>query len=113
MKKSARGLKILSLLVVLLLFGQTFAGAYCAGEYVDELIVHNNGNVYFKTTKSCPNWCLVNPNWSSEQKDRAYAMLLAAYSSSKPLTLYWPQHTSNCQNQVAVYSIPELFMLER
>lgn len=45
------------------------ADSYCS-ETVTQIIVKSDA-VYFTTSKSCPNWCELNPSWDATAVDRA------------------------------------------
>ncbi len=58
-------------------------------EAVTGAVLHVNGNIYFTTDKTCPNWCQV--NWGSSAANKnAFAMLLAAKTSARQITFDWP-----------------------
>jgi D-alanyl-D-alanine carboxypeptidase len=84
---------------------------YCWNETVQYVVVHGDGNVYFTTNKSCPSWCMVNNTWSADQRKQAYAMLLAARTSEKPLTFDWAEHSTSCAGAVPVFSKPVAIIL--
>lgn len=82
------------------------AGDYCT-EKITTLIL-NSSDIIFKSSKSCPNWCRVNSDWSEEQKNRAYSMLLAARTVDREITMYWEELSSNCEKAVEVHSSPSI-----
>lgn len=91
--------------------GVARAGQYCT-ETVTQAISHSNGNVYFKTDKSCSGgWCLASYA-NAEVVKRSYALLLAAVASGKTVDFYWPNASTPCAVQ-AVYSIPEMFGMNK
>jgi len=85
--------------------GYAHSGAYCS-ENITNVILHVNGNVYFTTDKTCPsNWCQI--NWGTSSKS-AYATLLAARVTAKPVSFYWPDLT-DCTQINVVYASPNYF----
>lgn len=84
-----------------------YAGDYCR-EKITTLIL-DGSNIHFKSSKTCPNWCRVNSNWSDEQKNRAYSMLLAARTADREVTMYWNELASNCEKVVETHSSPSVF----
>ena len=79
------------------------AGVHCA-EKIKSAILHQNGNVYFTSTKTCPNWCQI--KWVGEgDKDRAFSTLLAARTADREVTFYWPE-LSSCSSVNPTYQSP-------
>ncbi len=91
-----------TLYVLSLVAFSSFAGAgeYCWSEGVAAVVVQGD-EIYFTTNKSCPGWCRVNPNWSVEAKKRAYAMLLTAKATDKPLSFYLNEHATSCAGPIS------------
>ena len=91
-------------LAALLLSTASHAGVHCT-EAVKTVVLHQNGNVYFTSSKTCPNWCQI--KWAGEgDKDRALSQLLVARTTEKPLTFYW-RELNNCETINPTYSSPE------
>jgi len=83
-------------------------GVYCQ-ENVTSLVQFSDGFVYFTTDKTCPNWCKI--DWTvSDAVKRAFATLLTARVSGKPVISYWP-NLNSCGEINAVYAIPVLVIL--
>jgi hypothetical protein len=83
------------------------AGVYC-DEIVRSLIVHTNGRIYFKSDTCSKNPCQL-PNHLPEVQKAAFALMLSAKETNKPVTLYWPHLTSCTENSGD--AIPESFAL--
>lgn len=82
----------------------SYAGAHCTEE-ISSAILHENGNVYFQTNATCPNWCQI--KWSTEEdKNRAYSTLLAARTTDRKLTFYW-NNLNACSEINPTYQSPE------
>ena len=83
------------------------AMAASCGESVLTLISHSNGNIYFTTDATCPNWCQLagNPAFIKQ----SYAMLLTAQASNKKVTFAWPK-LPTCNDKNEVYSIPDFLV---
>ena len=89
MKKHVLGL----IISTALWSSHTHSATFCQ-ENVTQVIQGDNGNVWFTTDKTCPNWCKL--NWVvSDAVKRAYAALLTARVSGKPVTFYW-QNLDSC-----------------
>ena len=83
------------------------AGSYCYGEHITQVVLFQS-SVYFTTDISCPNWCLVDPSWTTQQQDRTYAGLLTAKLTGNTVSFYWNEQTSNCSPVEAANSIPAI-----
>jgi redox-sensitive bicupin YhaK (pirin superfamily) len=84
------------------------AATHCT-ETITRAILHLNGNIYFTSDKTCPNWCQV--NWGTSEKNKnAFAMLLAAQTAARSITFYWPS-VSECTEVNATYASPDYMML--
>ena len=81
-----------------------FAGVECA-ENITQVILHANGQVYFKSDKTCTyNWCQV--NWGTDEKNKsAYTLLLTAKVTAKPVAFWW-ENLSACTQSNVVYASP-------
>ena len=81
------------------------AGVSCS-ETVTNVIVHSNGAVYFQTDKTCAGaWCQI--SFASESANKnAYAMLLTARATGKPLSFAWA-NISACTASNVVYASPD------
>ncbi|WP_096087810.1 hypothetical protein [Agaribacterium haliotis] len=86
--------------------GFTNAADYCS-EKITQLIL-DAGNINFKSSKTCEGWCRINPNWSEEQKNRAFSLLLAARVQDKYITMHWADLNSKCEKKLAPYSSPSV-----
>lgn len=101
MKNSAK----CCLILLCILSGSVWAGAYCYDEKLTSVIV-NSGGIYFTTDKSCPNWCEINSSWSAEVINRSYSMLLSAQAQNRVVRFYWEEHATTCAGAVPVYANP-------
>ena len=88
------------LVLVSVVSAPAFSGEYCWSETITLVIVHEDGNVYFTTNKSCPGWCRINPAWSGDRRKEAYAMLVAARVSGNPMSFFWNEHSTSCGGAV-------------
>ena len=96
-------MKQISLVLMIIFPSIASAGVDCS-ERVNHAILHQNGNVYFTTDKTCPNWCQI--KWTNDgDKDRAYSTLLAARVTQKNMTFYWASLNS-CDDKNATYTSP-------
>ena len=88
---------------------ESYSAVSC-GENVTSVILHSNGNVYFKTDQTCTNnWCQI--TWTGEgDKDRALSVLLTARATEKKITFYW-QNINACSEQNVTYASPGYFSL--
>ncbi|MCR9664450.1 hypothetical protein [Vibrio parahaemolyticus] len=92
------------LLIICLIPFYSFAGVDCT-EKISTVILHQNGNVYFQTDKTCGSWCQI--KWTSEKdKDRAFSMLLTAKTANQAVRLYW-NDLSSCSEKNVTYQSPE------
>ena len=74
-------------------------------ENVKNVIVHSNGQVYFRSDTCSDNWCTF--NWTDTHKiDRAYALLLLAKAAQIGIMFEWPA-LSSCASQNQVYASPD------
>ncbi|MEP0176626.1 MAG: hypothetical protein ABJH28_09220 [Paraglaciecola sp.] len=91
--------------ILLTLFISSFCShaAVSCKENILDLVVHNNGNVYFSTDNTCPNWCLADLG-SEKNNDRAYALLLAARTKGEALMMRWD--LAACSENNASYAKP-------
>lgn len=89
---------------VALVFSSSSAFAITCSETVKSVIVHQNGNVYFTTDKTCPNWCgLV---WTSaDSVSRAYALMLSTSAVPRKLVFAWTT-ISSCSEVNELYAVP-------
>ena len=78
-------------------------------ETINNLIVHSNGNVYFKTDQSCTGaWCQL--NWSATATKNGLATLMAAQAQGRKVLFTWPAITA-CTQQNATYASPDYIQL--
>lgn len=105
-KKNVFYVSLMSLLTVLCP-SLSSAAASCE-EVITSLVMHSNGQVYFKTDKTCTvDWCHL--NWGDTDRiNRGYAMLLAARSTERPVSFYWAG-LSNCSSTNPAYASPDYF----
>jgi len=97
-------MKIISLITLFTFSGIANAGVSCI-EKVTNAILHKNSNVYFKTDKTCNNWCQI--KWVGEgDKDRALSMLLTAKATDKPIGFYWG-NINSCEAKNVTYESPD------
>ncbi len=75
------------------------AGDYCWNEKITQLILTGD-DIFFTSEKSCLSWCRVNPAWSADAKNRAYATLLTARSTDRRVGFYFDSATVSCAAQV-------------
>ena len=80
--------KLATAATCLALLAATFdVGAADCTETITNLIVHSNGNVYFKTDQTCTNnWCQL--NWGAGTKN-GYAALLEAQATGRKVWFTW------------------------
>jgi hypothetical protein len=90
---------------------QANAGAYCYGEIVTGVFMQG-GSVYFTTSKSCPNWCLVGSAWNATEQSQAFAMLVASKTTGETMTFYWNEQTSECSPAEPVSASPTLIAMQ-
>ena len=89
---------------VLLMPGLANAGVHCT-EVIKSVVLHQNGNVYFTSSKTCNSWCQI--KWTGDgDKDRAYSQLLAARTTNREITFYW-RNLSSCDTKNPTYQSPE------
>jgi hypothetical protein len=93
--------------------GASEASALCT-ESVINVIVHTNGNIYFMTDKTCSgNWCQLNLAAGNASVNKsAYAMLMTAMTTSKPISFQWDV-ISDCTQQNAIYTSPAYMVFPR
>lgn len=98
-------MKFIKLLpVCLFLPALASAGVHCT-EKIKAAVVHQNGNVYFTSSKTCDSWCQI--KWAGDgDKDRAYSTLLAARTADREVTFYW-RELSSCSEKNPTYQSPE------
>ena len=86
------------------------AGTTCT-ENIKSAILHSNGNIYFTSDQTCATaWCQI--NWGTEEKNKkAFAMLLLAKATSKPISFYW-SNLNSCTEVNPVYSSPAYMSLD-
>lgn len=84
------------------------AMAASCNEGVLNIISHSNGNIYFTTDTTCPNWCMLSGNPSFIKQ--SYAMLLTAQAANKKVTFAWPILTG-CNERNEVYSMPDYMVI--
>lgn len=73
-------------LLAALLSLNAHGGVYC-NEAVTQVIVHQDGGIYFQTDQTCSHgWCRA--NWGAASRN-AYAMLLTAKTTGRRLQMYW------------------------
>lgn len=80
------------------------ADSYCS-ENVTQIIVKGDG-VYFTSSKSCPNWCELNPSWDATAINRALSVMIAAKTAGTSVTFEWPDQSGPCSNVEQTYSAP-------
>lgn len=80
------------------------ADAYCSETVT--LIIVKAGAVYFTTSKSCQNWCELNPAWDANTINRSVALMIAAKTTGSPMMFEWPDQSSSCSNTEQTYSEP-------
>lgn len=86
-----------------------WAGAGCS-EKITAVILHQNGNVYFKTNKVCSSfWCQIKYP-EGDALNRTYSLLLAARTSDKNIQFYWG-NLNNCEEKASVYESPKYLSL--
>ncbi len=86
----------------------TNAATHCT-EAITRAILHAGGGIYFTSDKTCSNWCQI--NWGTSEKNKnGYAMLLAAQTSARTITFYWP-NVEACTEVNATYASPDYMML--
>lgn len=83
---------------------QVFAAADCK-EQIEDLVIHNNGNIYFSTNLTCPHWCQLDMG-GEKQTDRAYSMLLAARVKGEGLMFRWNSAITSCSQDNPRYTKP-------
>ena len=90
----------------LLLFSQQSLAAASCSEKLTHVITHSNGEIYFKTSKTCTQgWCQL--KWSSqEQKSRTYGAMLTAKTADKAMDFYWST-VNSCEQENATYASPD------
>jgi len=85
----------------------SYSGIHCS-EKITRAILHKNSNIYFQSSKTCPNWCQI--KWSGEgDKDRAYSTLLAARTADRNVTIYW-ENLDSCDETNPTYQSPGYIM---
>jgi hypothetical protein len=86
------------------------ASAQCI-ERITYVILHMNGDVYFRSDKTCTqSWCQI--AWGSAEKNKnALAMLMLAKASSRSVEFYWPAIAS-CETANAAYASPDYMLLD-
>lgn len=101
----------MKIIVLLLLITSMYAGGVRCSERITNLILHSDGNVYFRSDDTCPSsWCKI--AWGSEEKNtRAYSMLLTAVSSKKKVIFYWTKINS-CYEKNKTYASPDFIILQ-
>lgn len=84
--------------------GTAWADAYCT-ETITSVVMHSNGNIYFTSSATCSTgWCEVTYA-SQDANNKAYALLLSALTTGKPVQFDWPAITGSSQ-QNALYASP-------
>lgn len=84
-------------------------GVYC-NESVTQVIVHQDGGVYFQTDQTCSDgWCKA--NWGAASRN-AYAMLLTAKTTGRRLQMYWDALGACSQKNPALASPHSLNLSE-
>lgn len=81
-------------------------------EHVAQVIVHQDGNVYFMTDQTCTSngWCML--SWSSASAmNQAYAMMLTAVAQGVPLVFAWGNIT-NCNALNQLYASPLYIVMQ-
>jgi hypothetical protein len=87
----------------------SLADVYCS-ETVTGVVMHSNGNVYFTTSGTCAlSWCEI-AFVSADANNKAYALLLIALTTGKPVAIDWPNITG-CTQQNVVYAVPGFITL--
>lgn len=101
-------------LALLMSFAGAAQAAVLCTESVVNVIVHTNGNIYFMTDKTCSgSWCQLNLAGGDVAVNKsAYAMLLTAMTTAKPINFQWDVIT-DCTQQNAVYTSPAYLVFPR
>ncbi|MFL6660262.1 MAG: hypothetical protein ACJ8GW_19405 [Massilia sp.] len=88
--------------------GSAFAAAECI-ETITHVILHENGNIYFNTDKTCSQtWCQL--NWNAAANKNAYALLLTAQTTGRTVRLYWA-NLASCNDLQPTYASPNYMTL--
>lgn len=106
-------MRFLALLIAFLLPASVARADYCAHDKMLEVIVVSD-EIYFKTTKSCPQvWCRVDPAWSNEAKSRAYSLMLTVLASNADIAFFWSQNPNQSCPALPNLSIPGQIIMQR
>ena len=98
-----------AVLGVALALGGNAANATDCYEIITNLVVHSNGNVYFKTDQSCTGaWCQL--NWTATAVKNGLATMMAAQAQGRRVLITWTAITS-CTQQNVVYASPDYIQI--
>ena len=84
------------------------ASAVTCPEMVNNVISHSSGYVYFTSSRTCANWCMI--AGKPEYITQTYALLLVAQSKKRQVQLAWTSLDS-CDQQNALYAIPDYVII--
>lgn len=100
--------KIFIFMTAIALLSSNIANAATCGEKVVNIISHSNGNIYFTTDHTCPNWCQLGGNPAFIKQ--SYAMFLTARANDKYIEFAW-NNLASCGEKNEVYAIPDFLVL--